>query len=81
MRGNYPSTRSIRLRRLVFAVVLAATQVLFQVNFALAQGGELEEEEAKSWVIPYALVISCVGLGLLAVCRPSQRQDELPLKK
>ncbi len=69
------------LRPLVFAMLLAATQVLFLPSLVQAQGAKEEEEETKSWVIPYSLVVSAVGLGLLAICRPGQRQDDLPLKK
>ena len=55
--------------------------MLFHTSFVQAQGDKEKEEESKSWVLPYSLVVSAVGLGLLAICRPGQRQEDLPLKK
>lgn len=80
MSRKHRSRISIFARPLVFAAALAITQVLFHANCVQAQGGKDEEEKTKSWVVPYALVVSCVGLGLLAICRPSQRQEDLPHK-
>lgn len=77
------STRPLvaRLRPLVFATLVVATHLFFDVGVVLAQAGKEEPEEGKAWVVPYTIVISLVGIGMLAVCRPSQRQAELPLKK
>jgi hypothetical protein len=38
-----------------------------------------EEESSPAYVMPYALVIACVGLGLMLVCR-SARRDSLTKK-
>jgi len=71
-----------RLRPLAFAAMATGVHLFLNVGVVFAQAGKSDEEEAtKSWVVPYAMVISLVGLGMLAVCRPSQRQAELPLKK
>lgn len=81
MTRNDRKSLSTRIRPMVFVVLLAVTQLLFHASPAWAQKTKIKEEETKSWVFPYALVISCLGLGMLAICRPGQRQDELPLKK
>ena len=36
-----------------------------------------EEEPQASWVLSYALVILCVGLGMAPICRPSRRGKEV----
>jgi len=66
---------------MVFAVVAAATYLLLSVGVVWAKADDAETEEGKSWVIPYAIVVSLVGLGMLAVCRPGQRKDDLPIQK
>jgi hypothetical protein len=39
------------------------------------QAAKTKEGEGGSYVLPYALVILGVGLGLLLVCRSSHRRD------
>ncbi len=69
------------MRPLVVAGVATATHLMFDVGIVLAQAKDAKEEEVKSWVFPYALVITLIGLGMLAVCRPSNRADDLPIHK
>jgi hypothetical protein len=38
-------------------------------------GGGGEDRGAKPWVLPYALVLLGVGLGMLLICRPSKRRE------
>jgi hypothetical protein len=67
-----------RVGRLAF---LAATGwfILYGTAWAQAQRGQIgKKEEAAAgpvYVIQYALVILCVGLGLFIVCRSSNRRD------
>lgn len=35
----------------------------------------------KVWVMPYALIMLCIGLGMLVVCRSSRRSDRAKPKK
>ncbi|MGQ9576968.1 MAG: hypothetical protein ACUVUC_16825 [Thermoguttaceae bacterium] len=45
--------------------------------WAQAPGGQAAESEhgAPPWVLPYALVILCVGLGVYGVIHPSRRRE------
>jgi hypothetical protein len=51
---------------------------------ALAQGrkeipklhGSDKSAEGGEYVLPYFIVLACVGIGLLLVCRPSKRSKE-----
>jgi hypothetical protein len=36
----------------------------------------VEEAETKSYTMPYLIVVTMIGLGLMAVCRPSRRADK-----
>jgi hypothetical protein len=42
----------------------------------LAQPKKEEPASGKSYVIPYVLVVLCIALGLLVVCRSGSRSDE-----
>ena len=62
--------------------ILTLTALLWTAihGAALARGGAPKQEDegggaASSWTMPYFLVILAVGLGMLAVCRPSRRRD------
>jgi hypothetical protein len=41
------------------------------------QPGQAKEETrgAGPWVLPYALIILCIGLGMMVLCRTSRRSD------
>ena len=75
------SAFSRRVRPMVVVGVVMATHLMIDVGVVWAKASEDESEETKSWVFPYALVITLVGLGMLAVCRPGQRSNDLPLRK
>ena len=54
--------------------MLPIVVLLGRTSAVLAQdGGETKE----AWVLPYALVILLVGLGLFVVCRPSRRDKKV----
>ncbi len=40
-----------------------------------AEPAEEESSNTGAWVLPYFLVILCIGLGMLVVCRTSRRTD------
>ncbi len=46
---------------------------------ALARGQPVKEEETggtnASWIIPYALVVFSIALGMLVVCRSARRRE------
>ena len=44
---------------------------------AWAQETVTESAGKTSWVLPYALVVLGVGLGLVGVCKPGRRSAEL----
>jgi hypothetical protein len=43
---------------------------------AAAKKKVVEEAEKKSYTMPYLVVIMLIGMGLMAVCRPSSRADK-----
>ncbi|HEV3137168.1 MAG TPA: hypothetical protein VGZ26_04675 [Pirellulales bacterium] len=43
---------------------------------AAAKRKVVEEAETKSYTMPYLIVVMMIGLGLMAVCRPSRRTDK-----
>jgi hypothetical protein len=43
---------------------------------AAAKKKVVEEAEKKSYTMPYLIVIMLIGLGLMAICRPSRRADK-----
>jgi hypothetical protein len=64
-------------RRFRFAAYAAACWLAVGA-LALAQAGgagEKTEAEAPPYVVPYALVILCIGLGLAVVLNSSKRRD------
>ena len=43
---------------------------------AAAKKKVVEEAETKSYTMPYLIVVMLIGIGLMAVCRPSSRADK-----
>ncbi|MBI3839135.1 MAG: hypothetical protein HY288_14540 [Planctomycetia bacterium] len=43
---------------------------------AAAKKKVAEEVETKSYTMPYLIVIMLIGVGLMAICRPSRRADK-----
>ena len=72
---------STSLRRLtVLALVLAASIAVCAVAFAQeveseGGGGSGGGGGARAYVVPYTIVLLCVGLGIFLVCRPARRRD------
>lgn len=48
---------------------------------AAAKDTESSGGSSQSWVLPYALVMLAVGLGMLVVCRSSRRSDRAKPKE
>jgi hypothetical protein len=44
---------------------------------AWGQQGPVDQGAQEDWVLSYALVILCVGLGAFAVCRPARRSSDV----
>ncbi len=65
-------------RRAVLIVALAGLQGLTVGNVAWAKGKKpaAPEVAVKSYVLPYALTILGVALGMIVVLRPVKRADE-----
>jgi len=86
---NEPSTKfAARLNRvrgwLLQGEVLLWTVVIWLMSSPLALAAKKKAEEAKpekSYVAPYFIVMMLLGLGLMAVCRPSSRADRPDDKK
>ncbi len=70
--------------RLAPRTMVAAMTLLFwaqaAVLFAQRRGKNLEEAAppAKSYVVSYMVVVLCIALGLLVVCRSGGRSNEPP---
>ena len=69
-----------RLRLFVKKIKLAALTVLCWLAVyapVLAQAKPEEKAKGKgaSWLLSYALVLMCVALGMLVVCRSSRRRE------
>ncbi len=63
------------LRKLNYSILAILCWVSFS-GIALAAEGESGESYGSSiWVLPYAYVILCVGLGMFVVCRSARRKD------
>ncbi|HEY2894866.1 MAG TPA: hypothetical protein VGJ16_11650 [Pirellulales bacterium] len=66
-----------QLRR--WAPILAALYIQFESS-PLVWAAKKKKEEAgpaaKSYTLPYMIVIAVVALGLMTVLRPGKRQDE-----
>ncbi len=60
--------------------LLAAACWLGSAAEAWAQG-DGAGSGASPWVMPYALVILGVGLGLLVVCKPSRRREKAKVEQ
>lgn len=55
--------------------VFACAMLTALPAWAQEDGGNLGAEGGGPWVLPYALLILGVGLGLMMVLRPGKRRD------
>lgn len=70
--GNLRSIwRGVRL----VCFVLAGWLALHATALAQAQQQKKEEPAGGGYVLSYMLVILCIGLGMLFVCRSSHRRE------
>ncbi len=70
--------RLVGFSRRVCPLVLAGVYWLAWNMAALAQApgpGQEKAEETPPYVVPYAIVILCVGLGVTIVLNSSKRRD------
>jgi len=65
------------LRVALFGALLA---VVFLLTSPTAMAAKKKKEEpapeTKSYVMPYMIVLTIVGVGLMTVCRPGNRADK-----
>ena len=84
-----PATKSAarwnRLRSwLVQGQLLLLTVAIWAISSPLALAAKKKAAEVvpeKSYVFPYIIVMMLMGLGLMAICRPSNRADRPDDKK
>ncbi len=62
-------------------LLFAAACWLAPVAEAWAQQGGISERKASPWVMPYALVLLGIGLGLLILCKPSRRREKAKVEQ
>jgi hypothetical protein len=63
-----------RMARVAF-FALAGWLTLQAVVWAQPPGAKKEEPQGGSYVMSYGLVILCIALGMLFVCRSSHRRE------
>jgi hypothetical protein len=74
-------TKSAMFKRGKVAAILFAVAMWVVVSpSVLAQGGFSEDSQPAGipgsiWVLPYIVVLLCVGLGVFVVCTPTRRRD------
>jgi len=66
--------------RPVVAIFLAVAMWVVLAPVVLAQAGPSEGSQPAGipgsiWVLPYIVVLLCVGLGVFVVCSPTRRRD------
>ncbi|HBO43297.1 MAG TPA: hypothetical protein DD670_05070 [Planctomycetaceae bacterium] len=64
-------------RNLYWSAFVAVYCLIVQAPAWAQQAAQAKEESrgAGPWVLPYALVILCIGLGMMVLCRTSRRSD------
>jgi hypothetical protein len=68
-------------RRIWHWVLLTTLMLAFwsHAAVAFAQRKKAEPEAQKEYVMPYILVILCIALGLLVVCRGGSRSKDVKM--
>lgn len=68
---------STRLRKLILPVHVAAVwMIVHGMVQAAEEAGGGGGASAQSYVLSYFLLVLCIGLGLLFVCRPARRREK-----
>jgi hypothetical protein len=64
-------------KRLLLAATLLGTWLAVTVGtaWALPPMQTEEKDKAGDWVFPYFIVLLCIALGMLVVCRTARRSD------
>ena len=71
----------VKLLAVTAGLWLAVDGVALAQRAAKQAGDGGGGDSHKVWVMPYALVMLCIGLGMLVVCRSSRRSDRAKPKK
>ena len=64
------------VRQVAWAVLAVSVLSLGSPALAAPKKKVVEEAETKSYTMPYLIVIILIGVGLMAICRPSRRADK-----
>ena len=65
------------VRRVLVMLVIAGCLLLTPAVSLAAKKKEPEAPPTKSYVLPYIIVMSMLGVGIMVVCRPSKRADKV----
>ena len=82
--GEQPTRGRFSPRALSSLLVLSLAVAVFcltSLTATAAKKPKEEPKEEKSYVLPYLIVISFIGVGLMTICRPSRRLDKVNEKK
>jgi len=66
------------VRKLWFLVLVGGCSLAVEATAWAAKSHQqpvTEKSTATYWVFPYFIVILCIALGMLVVCRPSRRSE------
>ncbi len=72
---------NLRARRLWHWLLSTMLTLAFwsHAAVALAQRKKAEPEAQKDYIMPYILVILCIALGLIVVCRGGSRSKDVAM--
>ncbi len=63
-------------RRATWAALAILFFLLSSPALAAPRKKVVEEAETKNYTVPYLIVVILIGVGLMAICRPSHRADK-----
>lgn len=76
--------RTFRVTRIAYRALIAALLMGCMLLTPSAAMARKKKEEAsaptKSYVLPYFIVMTLLGVGLMTVCRPGTRKDRVDEK-
>ena len=83
---NAWKNRAIRLGRALFCLAVGASAWLAmngtaQARYVDPDAPGAEGPAVKSYVLPWMLVVLCIAMGMMVVCRGSRRSSESKLSK